>query len=276
MQQLSMFNYKPDKNDSSYVYLSESQKQRLIEIKNLYDQCGTLEETAKKLGLTRERVRQLLEKGQKKKLFNYETTRVKKFKDLISKISKEDLEIDIKNGITRPEIYGKYDIDEHCYQRLIKYYKIDTQDFQNEYRYKKYLNRYSDIVNELGHHPSTTEMQREKRRNWRATYVAITRLWGNMDKFRQTYGIEKPDHTLHPNTIIGFRKGRETRQTIKKEKIENIKNFIANHKVVTFKMTIEEFGYSVMSTSSYLQILLENKEIKRFKKNTTYYYLPNI
>lgn len=262
-----------DKRVSNYANLSESQKQRLIKVKNLYDQCGTLEETAKKLGLTRERVRQLLEKGHKKKLFKYETTRKRKFKDLLSKISKENLENDIKNGSKRSEIFGKYNLDEHDYQRLIKHYKIDTQDFQIEYRYRKYLVEYSKIVDTLGHHPSTTEMQ--SRRGWRYVNLAITRLWGSFDKFRQEYGIEKPSYKMHPNTINAFKKGIEKRMAQKENKIKLLYEYIGSHNGVSSGMINSEFHFSPMSISSYLRSLLVDKKIIKARNKTRIWYYKN-
>jgi hypothetical protein len=162
----------------------------------------------------------------------------------------------------------------NIYFQLINYYQIDTKDYMLEYRYKKYLIRYSNIVDELGHHPSTTEMQKGSRKDWRYTQLAIARLWGSMEKFRQEYGIERLPYALHTNTIIAWRKSMEKRQAIKQEKIEKIKNFIKSRKIVNFKMIIDEFGYSPVSISSYLAVLRKINEIIMIREKKSFYYLP--
>jgi DNA invertase Pin-like site-specific DNA recombinase len=255
---------------------SQEYRDKVLEIKTLYEKFGTLQQVADHLGITRERVRQLLKKGESYGLFKYETTRKRNLVEALKKVSKEEFIACIKNGVNRFDICLKFGIDMNIYFKLIDYYQIDTKDYKLEYRYKEYLIRYSNIVDKLGHHPSTTEMQKTGRKDWRYTQLAIARLWGSMDKFRQEYGIEKPPFTFHPNTRKAFREGIERRQAIKREKIENVRNFIERRKSVSLKMIINEFGYSPMSISSYLKELIDNSEIKRLKKRTAYYYLPNI
>ena len=267
--------YNRHKNPSRYI-LAPEYKEKMFEVKSLYEQYGTLQQVADRLKITRERVRQLLEKGESYGLFEYETTRERNLNEAIKKVSREDFVAYIKNGVNKFEICAKFGIDMNVYFKLIKHYEIDTQDYLLEYRYKKYLIRYSNIVDELGHHPSTTEMQKTGRRDWRYTQLAIARLWGSMDKFRQEYGIEKPAHAMHPNTVNAFRKRIKMRQEIKREKIEKVKNFIKTHKFVTHKMIVEEFGYSVMAVSGYLIELVNNNDIKKIKEKTTCHYLPNI
>jgi Mn-dependent DtxR family transcriptional regulator len=245
----------------------------VIEVKNLYEHYGTLQQVADALGITRERVRQLLEKGESYGLFKYETTRERNLTEALKKVSKEEFISCIKNGMNRFDICLKFNVDMNIYFKIVNYYQIDTQDYLLENRYKKYLIRYSNIVDELGHHPSTTEMQKGGRKDWRYTQKVIARLWGSMDKFRQEYGIEKPPFSFHENTIAAFQKSIKRRQALKQEKIEKIKNFIKIKKIVSFKMIINEFGYSPVSTSSYLAVLRKVNEIKMIRKSKSFYYL---
>jgi hypothetical protein len=249
-------------------------KEKMLEVKMLYDKLGTLQKVASHMGITRERVRQHLEKGESYGLFKYQTTRERNLSEALKKISRQDFITCIKNGENKFSICEKFNIDMNVYFKLVKYYEIDTQDYMLEYRYKKYLIRYSDIVEELGHHPSVTEMQKKGRNDWRYTQKAIARLWGSMDKFRQEYGIEKPAYALHLNTINAFRESIKRRQAIKQEKIEKLKDFIKSRKIVNFKMIMDEFGYSPVSISSYLAVLRKVNEIKMIRDKKSFYYLP--
>lgn len=49
--------------------LKEDEKQRILKVKRVYDECKTLKETGQKLGVTKTRVWQILKKGEEYKLF---------------------------------------------------------------------------------------------------------------------------------------------------------------------------------------------------------------
>ena len=178
---------------------TEEQKRKLIEVNNLYLQHKTLQKTADSMGVTRERIRQLLETGERYGLFRYVTSRQQRLAELIQRISREDIIVGIVNLEKTFEICTKYKISLTEYFGLIKHYQIQTRDLYLEGKHKKYLLMYSRIVDILGHHPSTSELQHSNRR-WRYLNVAICKLWGSIDKFRREYGIDKPPHKFSLNT----------------------------------------------------------------------------
>src|SRR3989344_5102329 len=212
---------------------SVEQVQRLLVVKKLYDQHGTLEEVATQLNLTRERVRQLLRKGQEYQLFKYELTREKDINDLINKVSKDEFINAIKSNPKKYAVCSKLNIDIRTYYKLSKYYQIGISDYAADVRQKKYLLLYSNIVETLGHHPSTTEMNRNP--NWRYTWIAIIKIWGGIEKFRREYGIDRPKYNIHPNTVLAFRKAKEKARQRKQEKISQVKDLIINRGSISTK-----------------------------------------
>lgn len=266
--------YKKRKIWKSRVYApSEDQAKRLLLVKNLYDQFKTLEEVAIRLNLTRERVRQLLKKGQQYKLFQYEVTREREFKAVREKISSDALINEIKNQPNRFKRCENLKIGMNDYFKLLKFYQIDTQDYLMSARLKRYLVRYSTIVDRLGHHPSTTEMQSNI--NWRSTYTAIKRLWGSIDKFRNEFGIEKPPFAIHPNTILAFKKAKEKAKQRKQKNMFLVENLIVANGPISSKDIVMALGFKFSTTSSYIKQLLQKDIIKPVGSITSRKYISN-
>lgn len=240
---------------------SRKQLSRILEVKELYDKYGTLQEVADHLNLTRERVRQILNKGQHYKLFKYELTREKRLNELLMQIKKEDIITAIKEGLTTDAICLKFEIDLDEYSKIIHFYQISTQDYIADARYRRWLAMYSSIVDALGHHPSTTEMQ--SRPKWRILYNVIDRKWEGIDNFRREFGIEKPPFAIHPNTRKAFARAIERNKILKEEKINNVKNIVANYGPISLREIIERTGYKYVTASNYLKILCERNVIKK-------------
>jgi hypothetical protein len=81
----------------------------------------------------------------------------------------------------------------------VKHYNINYKAYYLEYskenlekKKSKYLAKYSQIVDTLGYHPSTTEMNTNK--EWRTVWIMIRHYWGSMANFRREQGIEKPNY----------------------------------------------------------------------------------
>lgn len=241
---------------------STTQVQKLLQIKNLYDKFGTLQKVADYLHITRERVRQQLNKGQEYRLFQYKLTRERNLSALIQNISRDELLMEIKNGVNSFNICSKFNIDMNGYFKLLNFYQIDIQDYKIEALQKKYLIKYSNIVDELGHHPSTTEMQHTKK-SWRYTGLAIKRIWGNIDRFRREYGIEKPPYHINPNTKLAWQKRIATQKEKSREKTENIRKIIASKGPISLKNMANALQYNQRTVNVYLHKLLNDKLIKR-------------
>ena len=166
-------------------------------IYRLYKELGTLEEVGKKLGVSRERVRQLLEKGDQAGVIEYKPTYLSQFDELTEKINKKELQnLIIEHGSIKDIVnyclkeYG-LEINDGKIQDLISLYQIDFHDFLTLHRKRRCQNEYDDMVQQLGYHPTTTVMQ--KTSSWRALWARISRLWGgDINNFRREFGIPIP------------------------------------------------------------------------------------
>lgn len=207
---------------------SKNQREKLLLVKKLYDRYGSLQGVANKLKLTRERIRQLLLKGDYYRLYKYEPTFKKQFKEIKQKVSRDVLKGVLKNETNKFKICEILSIDMRNLYKLIQFYDIDFEDYRQDLRQKKFLMRYSDIVTKLGHHPTTTEMN--NRNDWRYTWMAIDRIWGSIENFRKEFGIEKPPHHLHPNTIEGFKRRLVKRMRGKQIKVSKIEEYMREYR----------------------------------------------
>lgn len=203
---------------------TKNQRNKLLLIKQLYDNYGSLQKVADDLNITRERVRQLLLKGDYYKLYDYTPTRQRKFSRIKDKISLEVLIGILKNETNRFKICDILSISMKDLYKLISLYGIDFEDYRQDFRQRKFLMRYSNIVDKLGHHPSTTEMN--NRPDWRSTWMGIDRIWGSIEGFRRQFGIERPPYNIHPNTLVAWRKSVLARQKAKQEKLNKVLGFI--------------------------------------------------
>lgn len=249
----------------------EHQIRRLIKAHELYIQLGTLQGVSDRLNITRERVRQLLEKGQKQKLFKYVLTRDRKRKELALKVSKEDMLKEIRNLTNMFDVCTKLNIKPLEYYQLVKFYQIDKHEYLSDSRKRKHLTKYMNIVDVLGHHPSTTEMQ--SRSEWRYTSLAIQKIWGTTARFRSEFGIEKPIFKIHPNTVSAWRKGVEKSKMRKKQKIQQVLDLVCNENINSSKTISDRSNIPRQSVIMYLRDLLNQKKVKRVGNKRSYRYI---
>jgi len=174
--------------------LTKAQKYQIIKTKELYDELKTLSNVGKKLGLTRERVRQILERGDKYGIIDYKPSFLKRFDDVVNNLKKEDIEKFLLKYGSKTKLLSnlkdKYKINMRYLDALITLHNIDLDYLILQHKKNKCISEYSDMVRELGLHPTTTIMA--KRQKWRALWTRITRIWGNMDNFRREFGIPIP------------------------------------------------------------------------------------
>ncbi len=251
---------------------SEVDKERMRLVKRLYDEYGTLSKVGSLLKLTRERVRQLLNKGEKYKLFTYELTRDRVLGEAVNRISKERLRDLIFTTKNQFDISSILEIDMHLLQRLMKYYNIDLESYKQDARYKKCISQYSEMVSQIGYHPSTTVMQRNK--EWRKIWVKIDRLWGSFDNFRREFGIQKPKHKMHPNTIVAWRLSKEKRMAKKKEKVSNVYKLVKNSGPIGCLKISKQTGYRRQNVNIYLNQLISSGVIQRIGEGVKTLYIP--
>ena len=122
------------------------------------------------------------------------------------------------------------------------------------------------IVDFLGHHPTTTEMN--KKPEWRNIWFGISRCWEGIDKFRTEYGIEKPTIIVHSM----WKKSIIKRQLKKQEKINKIINLLESQGEANQTMIIETFGYSPASVNNYIKELFDKHLIKKRRLGTRIFY----
>ena len=157
---------------------------------NLYIEGGTLKFVAKKMHLTRERVRQILNKGTKLGLFNY----LGRDYNYIDKNKIIDGYYKYLNFGSVAKING---VTTGYLKRMLTAYKItdaDLKKIRENSNKNKCIESFRRIEAELGHSPTTTELQR--RNGWRYLSMKISRMWGSIDAFREELQIPKPTRTF--------------------------------------------------------------------------------
>lgn len=263
--------------------LTEEQEQKILETKRLYDELGTLAAVGVKLGLTRERVRQLLAKGDNYGIIEYKTSYLKKFDGIATKINKKDLEkLYIEYGSTKEVknfIKDKFNIElsnEHI-KHLLNLYKIDLDYLNDQHRRHRCFTEYNTMVQEIGFHPATTIMS--KRNNWRALWSRITRLWGSMDNFRRAFGIPIPQKG-NPRFLEDIQEAKELfleeKRKIRSEKLKRILEYINNNSPASRSQIQKFIGLSYMGTVRHLEELIKKDKIDWMRYEKKYLYFRKI
>ena len=163
-----------------------SMVERLRQVHVLYKEHGTLEAVGREMRLTRERVRQLLVKGSRLGLFEY-----KPFD--YPYVPKEKLIADYTHLLTLSKVAQINNISPGYLRRLMTAYSItqnDLDSYAKEVRQARCVEQYNLIMDKLGHHPTTTELQATSEGH--TLHTRINRLWGSIDAFREELNIPKP------------------------------------------------------------------------------------
>lgn len=172
--------------------------ERLRTIHELYNQLGTLEAVGKQVGLTRERVRQLLAKGKKIGLFEYNPREY-------PYVSKEKIIEDYKKTQSANRVARLNNILSSYLRKLLTAYSITEQqlaDYRFDWKRAKCIEQYNRMVESSGHHLSSGELQ--SRPTGRALYARITRFWGSIDTFREELNIPTPVR-IRPHWLDAWR-----------------------------------------------------------------------
>ena len=119
---------------------------------------------------------------------------IRQIDQLVMEISKERLleaflDINNINGIC-----SKLNISRYEYSKLIDFYQINELKYRSDARKRTTINQYFDIVDILGKHPSSADMQTNS--NWQGVYTKIRKIWGGAESFRLEYGIERPSRKI--------------------------------------------------------------------------------
>ncbi len=225
-------------------------------VKRVYDRCLTLRRTANELRITRNKVKQLLQVGDRHGLFRHEE--MKRLEELRQQYDRKTLIKEIRRHISRSQICLELGMTETELHKLLEYFNIDFHEYLNSARMTKCLEQYSYIVDTLGHHPTTTEMG--SRKDWRLVWAKIDRLWGNMDNFRKEFGIEKPKY----RTLAAKRK--------RQAKKERMVSFIRKNGPVGSKRICDEFGIYASEAWHYTVELLREGIVVKLGKGSQVKY----
>lgn len=178
--------------------MSEKMRGKIIAAHEAYLKLGTLQRAALRLSLSRERVRQLLKEGVVVGLipplppkdrslppnpFTSRTAAVKALRQYGTLLA-----------VSRATGYPVTRLHQH-----VQEFGLSMAERAAIYRgYRKHVvcyRGYVEMLGRLGHHPTSTELQRSPRGRSIESY--IRRHWGSILTFRRAYGI-RLDHQRTP------------------------------------------------------------------------------
>ena len=162
---------------------NHSTVERLMEVYALYEKEKSLRTVGKKLDLSFERVRQLLEKGSAIGLFKYQPPKA-------PVLSREKILKDYKKFLKRSRVAKANHISVNYLSKLIAQYRITDKDLEVtrvEGQKIQCVKQYDAIARKLGYHPTTTELHRTK--SARSLAFKIRRAWGSLEQFRKERNI---------------------------------------------------------------------------------------
>ena len=150
-----------------------------------YKKVGSLQSVAEIMGLTRERIRQILVKGTKLGLFKYsgyEYPFVEKIKILE----------DYSKALSLVKVAKANKISLLYLRKLLTAYKVTEEDLRAiraNVRKKECIESFKLIESEIGHPPTATELY-----NSRSRYllIKIAKIWGSIGAFREDLKIPQP------------------------------------------------------------------------------------
>lgn len=160
--------------------------ERLREVHRLYREKGSLAAVGRAIGLSRERVRQLLIGGAKIGLIEYPFHRP-------SVPSREKILDDYKKFLRLDAVAEVNRLSTAALHRLCRAYRITREELaeiRTACRRMQCIDLYLCLAQDIGHHPTATELQRLK--SGVALYRKIRTLWGSMAAFRKALGISPP------------------------------------------------------------------------------------
>lgn len=192
--------------DLNTAFLNCIRVRKILFIFGLYQEKGSLDKVGKQLDLSRERIRQLLNKGTKLGLFDYQKSKRKP----LPNIPKEKIIEDYHNLLRLSEVAKLNDISIDELRKLLQFHKIGKKtlhSIQIKKQKEKCVKQYFEMVDKYGHHPSTAELQK----TYPGHYISdkIVRFWRSIHIFRQEFGIHFTPHygipfgRKSPKTLAG-------------------------------------------------------------------------
>jgi hypothetical protein len=161
---------------------------RLEQVNRLYREKGSLAAVGRELGVTRERVRQLMRQGSQLGLFEFNP-----YKPPV--ISKRTLLKDYKKRPSLRAVAEIHRVSGAYIAKLFSSYGIASGQLHalrlsgtRAAKKRRLIASYRQIKRKLGHDPTTTELERRSK-EWHGLYPKIVRQWGSIHAFRSELGI---------------------------------------------------------------------------------------
>lgn len=157
--------------------------ERLMEVYSLYEKEKSLRGVGAKLGLSWERVRQLLKKGAAIGLFKYEPPKA-------PLLSKEKILKDYRKFLKMAKVAKSNHVSANYLSKQITLLGISDEELEavrTEGRKLQSIKQYDTLVRKRGVHPTTTELSRSKAT--RSLAFNIRRSWGSLEAFRKERNI---------------------------------------------------------------------------------------
>jgi hypothetical protein len=240
--------------------------ERLRNIQQLYKQLGTLKAVGERMGLTRARVQQLITKGSKIGLFEY-NPREYPF------IAKEKLIDDYKRTLSLTGIARLNKISTAYLHKLFTAYSItggDLVDYRLEARRARCIEQFGTIVDDIGHHPNSTELQRTGK--GRSLYNRIVRYWGSIDNFRTQLNIPKPRH-LRPHWLDSW---RQIALVKRMQHLDTLRDCIREFAPIGVSELCQKSNFGPNRARRLLALMMATGEVKRIGQlASTKYLLTN-
>ena len=163
---------------------------RLQTLHTLYERLGSLGAVGRQVGLTRERVRQLLVKGAQRGLFAYSPRRYPCVPK--ERIIEEYTRIQSISRVARLN-----HISESHLKKLFLEYSITEPQlarYRLEGRRARCLQEYLEMVKAAGRHLTSGDLHRHSA--GLALYARIIRCWGSIHTFRRALKIPRPPRSV--------------------------------------------------------------------------------
>lgn len=274
---LELFEYRKPKKVKT---LSEDKKNYYLEIYNQYLEKGTLEKVGNSLGLTRERVRQILKKGSKHGLYKYppENKKVIEYQFLVKYFTnKEELLEELSGCNKKIEMLEVLGTDTNYFNQLMNYFGLDVDDIKRYSKRKKYKYEYDDHVKKIGYHPTTTEMRDNP--ITRNIWNKITRYWGSMANFRKEFDypiIKRGNPKFRENIREWLQKKSAAAILRKRSYMETILENLSETEVLSKKQLAYKCNISEQNCLIILNRMIKKGHIVRTGGGSQTAYMINI
>lgn len=243
-----------------FLESGKARTERLFQVHRLYEEKGTLSAVGRELGITRERVRQLLVQGARLGLFDY-------LPRAYPVVPKAKLVDDYLTHLNLNNVARANNTSLSIIKKLLTAYGISNKELKSlrkEGQKARCVKEYHLITQQLGHHPTTTEIQRRKA--WKYLDRKINKLWGSIDGFRTELSVPKPPQG-NPRFSEDVQKWRQHKREIavirRIEHLDRIRECLKLAGALSAREIAAECGLKLVRAWFLIKLLLTTGEITK-------------